>query len=403
MARTTRAATTAASQGSKKNATPPSKKVSRASVKKEEPKTDIKQEESTPQKTKRGSKRAAASDPPRQSKRVKSEDDKSGLLSPSETDSKSFSLSPEPDKKASTTPKAKKSDPQDLSAKKVKAYFAHANKSPFPDFPHPTAEEAKLAHRILTSLHGARVRPEKVIASKDSAGCGDSPSVLDALVRTILSQNTSDKNSTRAKKSMDKVYGGSDNWEEIVKGGQPKLQEAIKSGGLALNKSKAIITILQQAKEKYGVYSLDHLFDASNEDAMREMLSFQGVGPKTASCVLLFCLQRESFAVDTHVHRITGLLGWRPKNADREQAHSHLDVMIPDEDKYGLHILLVNHGKVCDECKAGGKNTGKCELRKAFRQGKIKGEAGDEVKEEEVEKVKEEKVEDEDEDEDDSD
>jgi len=35
-----------------------------------------------------------------------------------------------------------------------------------------------------------------------------------------------------------------------------------------------------------------------------------------------------------------------------------------------LHILLVTHGKRCDECKAGGKNGGSCELRKAFRKGK---------------------------------
>jgi len=30
-------------------------------------------------------------------------------------------------------------------------------------------------------------------------------------------------------------------------------------------------------------------------------MEFDGVGPKTASCVLLFCLRRDSFAVDTHV------------------------------------------------------------------------------------------------------
>lgn len=296
-------------------------------------------------------------------------------------------------KSASPTKTEEKEVTKDLSSKKLQAYFKNANQSPFPTYKHPTKEEAKLAHRILISLHGERTRPEEVVASKDRAGCGDSPSVLDALVRTILSQNTSDKNSTRAKRNMDDVYGGSDEWDAIVSGGQAKLQEAIKSGGLSAVKSKVIISILNQAKAKYGEYSLDHLHQASNEDAMREMLSFQGVGPKTASCVLLFCLQRESFAVDTHVHRITGLLGWRPKNASRDETHAHLDVMIPDEDKYGLHILLVKHGKVCDECKAGGKSLGNCELRKAFRQGKMKGEAGEDVKQEELQHVKEEDAE----------
>ena len=286
----------------------------------------------------------------------------------------------------------KRSKPADLQMKKLKAYTATAGQSPFPDFHHPTPAEAKLAHRILSSLHGSRTRPAELKASASRAGCGDSPSVLDALVRTILSQNTSDKNSTRAKLNMDEVYGRSDDWQAIMHGGQEKLQEAIKCGGLSQVKSKVIISILQQAKKKYGDYSLDHLHQASNEDAMQEMLGFQGVGPKTASCVLLFCLQRESFAVDTHVWRISKLLGWAPKDASRDETYAHLDVRIPDEDKYGLHILMVGHGKVCEECKAQGKNLGKCELRKAFRQGKIKGEAGEDVKAEEEAEIKEEKT-----------
>ncbi|KAF4910283.1 putative DNA glycosylase [Colletotrichum viniferum] len=327
-------------------------------------------QQSTPaSKRKRASPKSANATP---SKKVKKEEDVPTSLSdvPPTTPLKKEDVKSEsPEKKL----KAAKS-PNDLQSKKLKAYSQYADKSPFPDFPHPTPDECRLAHRILADLHGKRERPKEVKASTTRAGCGDSPSVLDALVRTILSQNTSDTNSTRAKRSMDDVYGGSDEWDKIVEGGIPKLQEAIKCGGLSAVKSKVIISILNQVKEKYGKYSLDHLFSASNEDAMQELISFQGVGPKTASCVLLFCLQRESFAVDTHVWRITGLLGWRPKSASRDETHAHLDVRIPDEDKYGLHILLVKHGKVCSECKAGGKSIGKCELRKAFRQEKIKQE-----------------------------
>ncbi|RMZ86290.1 hypothetical protein DV736_g6482, partial [Chaetothyriales sp. CBS 134916] len=292
--------------------------------------------------------------------------------------------------------KAKDDKSAELQSKKLKAYSQYAKQSPFPDFAHPTAEECRLAHSILQKLHGARVRPERVVARSDRAGCGDSPCVLDALVRTILSQNTSDTNSTRAKKSMDQVYGSdsednaNDNyWDRIVTGGQGKLQEAIKCGGLSAVKSKVIISILTQTKEKHGRYSLDHLLNSSNttlsnEEAMAELMSFRGVGPKTASCVLLFCLQRDSFAVDTHVHRITGLLGWRPKSASRDETHQHLDMRIPDEDKYGLHVLLVTHGRECDECRAGGRNVGK------FNEEVVKEEdvvvKGGEVKKEVVKK-----------------
>lgn len=196
--------------------------------------------------------------------------------------------------------------------------------------------------------------------------------MLDALVRTILSQNTSDANSSRAKLSMDRVYGRSDDWEAIVRGGRAKLEGAIRCGGLAAVKSKVIIDILEQVHARYGRYGLEHLHDASTDDAYRDILAFPGVGPKTASCVLLFCLGRESFAVDTHVWRIAGLLGWRPPHAGREATHAHLDATVPDHHKYPLHVLMVAHGKTCDECKAGGKNAGKCELRRAFGLGKEK-------------------------------
>ncbi|OCT48209.1 HhH-GPD family base excision DNA repair protein [Cladophialophora carrionii] len=383
MSRATRVAS--ATQRATRSST--STRAGAAAVKKQQPEeAAIKQEQQTPEKASRAQAKRALSaiekETPKR-KRVKKEE---------EEDSPLQSASPSSSYPSKKSPSSTRSTPSTLKDKKLKSYAQFANVSPFPDFLHPTPEECKLAHRILSSLHGPRTRPTQLIASTDRAGCGDSPSVLDALVRTILSQNTSDVNSSRAKKSMDKIYGRSDKWDAIVAGGQAKLQDAIKCGGLSAVKSKVILSILNQVYEKYGLYSLDHLHQASSEDAMAEMLSFHGVGPKTASCVLLFCLQRESFAVDTHVWRITGLLGWRPKTATRDETHAHLDVMIPDEDKYGLHILLVTHGKKCDECKAGGKNLGKCELRKAFRQKKMEGEAGEDVKQEEIELVKQEHI-----------
>ncbi|KAK8040072.1 hypothetical protein PG993_008483 [Apiospora rasikravindrae] len=307
--------------------------------------------------------------------------------------------SPSPGKKkakknTSTPKKSQDEKAAELQARKLKSYTQFANASPFPDYAHPTPDECKLAHRILASLHGEKKRPTEPLtkAPANRAGCGDAPSVLDALVRTVLSQNTSDRNSARAKLSMDAVYGGSDKWDAIVAGGQQKLEKTILSGGLAANKSRTILRVLEQAHARYGEYSLDHLFERSDEEAMGEMLGFQGVGPKTASCVLLFCLKRESFAVDTHVYRLTGLLGWLPKNkkCSREQAQAHLDARVPDEDKYGLHVLLIRHGKACAECKAGGRSLGKCELRRAFRGAKVDGEVGEELKGEEIEHVKEE-------------
>ncbi|KAI1764850.1 DNA glycosylase [Hypoxylon sp. FL1150] len=322
---------------------------------------------------------------------VKEEDDdepltkiakKSSSLSPPSTSPISKTIKSEDEVKSSpSTNKGgdSKSKEADLRAKKLKSYAQFANKSPYPDFPRPTPEECQRAYDVLSSLHGERRRPAKVAAPTDHAGCGDSPSVLDALVRTILSQNTSNRNSTRAKLDMDAAYGPGDTedrWEAIAKGGAAKLEKAIARGGLGGVKSRVIVGILEQVRERYGGYSLDHLLrlgleaDGDDEAAMRELISFKGVGPKTASCVLLFCVGRDSFAVDTHVHRLTGMLGWRPPAASRDETFAHLDARIPDRLKYGLHVLFVTHGRECAECKAGGKAQGRCELRRVFRRGK---------------------------------
>ncbi|KAK3998120.1 DNA glycosylase [Cladorrhinum sp. PSN332] len=266
---------------------------------------------------------------------------------------------------------------QTLTSKKLLSYTKHGpGGSPFPEFSHPTPSECALALRILTSLHGPRSRPKPgtlKAGPANRAGCGDSPSVLDALVRTILSQNTSDVNSSRAKKSMDAVYGRSDNWEGIVSGGPKKLEEAIRCGGLSVVKSKVIFNLLEEAQTRYGSYSLESLREIKdNDEVMKELLSFKGVGPKTASCVMLFSLGRESFAVDTHVWRISGLIGWRPGKASRDETHLHLDARIPDEMKFGLHVLMVTHGKRCAECKAGAvvpQGGAECKLRRAFAGG----------------------------------
>lgn len=142
-------------------------------------------------------------------------------------------------------------------------------------------------------------------------------------------------------------------------------------------------------KERHGTYSLQHLAakrvevdmrdvkesaeasDAavSDEEAMKELVSYNGVGPKTASCVLLFCLGRASFPVDTHVFRLSKVLGWVPARADRVAAQAHLELRVPEELKYDLHVLMVGHGRRCVGCKSTGstKAKGECVLKKWVR------------------------------------
>lgn len=82
--------------------------------------------------------------------------------------------------------------------------------SPFPDYERPSREDCRLVCDALASVHGRPQRPSEL---KDSdhrgASCGQVPDVLDALIRTILSQNTSNANSARAKKGLDDAFGRS--------------------------------------------------------------------------------------------------------------------------------------------------------------------------------------------------
>jgi endonuclease III len=172
--------------------------------------------------------------------------------------------------------------------------------SPFPHFVHPTPEECRAVDAALVNVHGNRVRPKEMNLNALGANCGEVPSVLDALVRTILSQNTNNKNSSTAKQSLDKTFGPG-NFEAVRAAPLEEVVDALRCGGLANIKGGRIKQILDEVYEKYGTLSLDHLHGVSDDEAKRELMAFDGVGPKTASCVLLFCLRRDSFAVDTHV------------------------------------------------------------------------------------------------------
>ncbi|GAQ89783.1 hypothetical protein KFL_005620010 [Klebsormidium nitens] len=177
-------------------------------------------------------------------------------------------------------------------------------------------------------------------------------SVLDSLVRTILSQNTTDTNSKRAFASLKQAFP---TWEDVRAAGPGPLAASIKSGGLAEIKARRILDILEHLASKYGALELEHLRSMSDEQVKAELSQFKGVGPKTVACVLMFCLDRNEFPVDTHVWRISKRLGWVPQTADREATYLHLNQRVPDDVKYDLHCLLVGHGKKCPGCAKGGR------------------------------------------------
>lgn len=261
----------------------------------------------------------------------------------------------------SSSPAEEKTKTEDA---KYKAWSKHANSSPFPDFSSPTPSQCQTAHTILEKMHGDTVRANFAEMSDPQQAY---PHVMDALVVAQLSQATSWSNAQRAMKSMASAYGSTFAYQAILDGGIEKLQDALRPGGMQNRKAKMLTQLLLDVKKRHGEWDLDFMFALSDEDAMKEVLQYHGIGPKSAFCLLSICLQRQSFAVDTHIYRITGLWEWRPKNASREKAQAHLDARIPAELKFALHYLFIVHGRECPQCRGNGDASATCEFKKEYR------------------------------------
>jgi len=204
------------------------------------------------------------------------------------------------------------------------------------------------AHRIYRLLLEAYGTPE---ASPDDDLLGD-------LIATILSQNTSDINSHRAYKSLRAAFP---TWEEVRTAPVQEVAAAIRSGGLADRKAACIQQILSFLHREHGSLDLSFLREMSDEEARAYLTQFEGVGPKTAACVLMFGMLRPVLPVDTHVHRVSKRLGLIGSRVSAGEAHEILPRLIEPEMVYAFHVNLVRHGRRV--CRAHSPGCPACPLR----------------------------------------
>jgi endonuclease-3 len=177
---------------------------------------------------------------------------------------------------------------------------------------------------------------------------------FECLVRTVLSQNTSDKASQPAHDALMDRYGeGAPEWEgdlaaSLAAAAQGDLAETISSAGLYNQKSETLIRLAGRVREEYGgADAFDRFVTEEDPGTVREaLLDMKGVGPKTADCVLLFSGGRGGvFPVDTHVHRIARRMGLAPADADHEAVRAALERDVPAE-KCGFgHTAMIQFGR----------------------------------------------------------
>lgn len=168
---------------------------------------------------------------------------------------------------------------------------------------------------------------------------------LDVLIETILSQSTTNANSGRAFASLKQRFP---TWELARRARVSSIEAAIRSGGLARQKSVRIKQLLNEIHERRGSLDLSFLEAAPLEEAKQFLASFKGVGPKTVACTLLFAFNRPVFPIDIHIFRIARRVGLIPERCSDEGAHRLMGNLIPRKRYYEVHINLIRLGrKIC--------------------------------------------------------
>src|SRR4030042_3653204 len=84
-------------------------------------------------------------------------------------------------------------------------------------------------------------------------------SPIEVLVQTILSQNTSDRNSGQAFEQLLASFGS---WEDMADARVGEISHSIKAGGLGIVKARYIKQALQEIRRRQGGFGLAFLREA---------------------------------------------------------------------------------------------------------------------------------------------
>jgi endonuclease-3 len=206
-------------------------------------------------------------------------------------------------------------------------------------YSYPTSDIAALKEkalevtRRLTELYG--VAPW---STKDP---------MSQLVDIILSHRTRDEQTAAAYDNLLRRFGS---WEGVRDAPTNEVQDAIANVNWPEVKAPRLQTIMSQITEERGSLNLDFLRDLPVQEADAWLNRFEGVGPKTAACVLLFSCRLPLLPVDTHVWRVSIRLGLIGKKVSADNAHDLLQALLPDDAQsiYNFHKGLLRHGqRVC--------------------------------------------------------
>ena len=168
------------------------------------------------------------------------------------------------------------------------------------------------------------------------------------LIATILSQRTKDDNTRKASDNLFRRYG---TLEAIADADLETVVQLIRPAGFPRQKGSAIIDCCRMLRDEYGSEV------PSDTD---ELLKLPMVGRKTAACVRSYAMDIPSVCVDTHVHRISNLIGLVHTRTPEETEYCLM--LITPEDRWSdINRYLVRHGQVV--CIPNHPRCGRCSIR----------------------------------------
>ncbi len=165
------------------------------------------------------------------------------------------------------------------------------------------------------------------------------------LVAVVLSAQATDSS---VNKVTPKLFKEAPTPEAMLRLGQDKLEEYIRSIGLYRSKAKHVIELSRQLIER---------FNGEVPEKLNDLITLSGVGRKTANVMLSTAFGKQAIAVDTHVFRLANRTGL----AD---AYNVLDTelqlqkAIPYDNWTKMHHALIWHGRLV--CKARNPECESC-------------------------------------------
>jgi endonuclease-3 len=187
----------------------------------------------------------------------------------------------------------------------------------------------------------------RLSAAYPEARCSlDHMSPLELLVATILSAQCTDARVNIVTKDLFRNYHTA---ADYAAADPAVFEQEIKSTGFFRTKTRSILGMAHALLERH---------DGKVPDTMEELVALPGVGRKTANVVLGNAFGKdEGVVVDTHVQRISRLLGLTRQN-DAVKIERDLMKVVPQDQWTLFPHLLIHHGRAvcvarrprCDAC-----------------------------------------------------